>query len=146
MRVICPVVLACCLVDVGTAAAEPLQVKAENDVPVTMIEASRTADFTLIGLRAQVALTKVCWNADGDNSPYLLADGRRYRYVGGNNLTTCPSQRDYAAGEIMVLSFERLGPEVHDFSLVEGRGGESQLVDPTSSATRFWNFLRVHLK
>jgi hypothetical protein len=110
MRVICPMVLACCLAGVGTAAAEPLQVKAENNVPVTMIEASRTSDYTLIGLKAEVALESVCWYADGDNSPYLLADGRRYRYVGGNNVTVCPSQRGYAAGEIMVLSFERLDP------------------------------------
>jgi hypothetical protein len=71
-------------------------------------------------------------------------EGREQR--AGDNVTACPAQREYAAGEIMVLSFERLGAEVHDFSLVEGRGGEKQLVDPTSSSTRFWNFLRVHLK
>ena len=34
MRAICPMVLACCLAGAGTAAAEPLQVKAENNVPV----------------------------------------------------------------------------------------------------------------
>ena len=36
-------------------------------------------------------------------------------------------------------------PEVRTFSLVEGQGGENQMIDPASTKSRFWNFLRVKL-
>jgi hypothetical protein len=87
----------------------------------------------------------VCWNSSGPDSPYLLAEGRHYRFLNGDSITACPTRRDYATREIMVLRFAPLDPQVRQFSLVEGQGGENQLVDPASSTIRYWNFLRVKL-
>ena len=51
---------------------------------------------------------------------------------------------NYGAGEVMVLRFEPLGAQVHEFSLVEGQGGENQLIDPVAHKTeRYWNFLHI---
>lgn len=54
--------------------------------------------------------------------------------------------RNYAAGESMALRFEALDSQAKEFSLVEGQGGENQMIDPASSKARFRNFLRVRLK
>jgi hypothetical protein len=44
----------------------------------------------------------------------------------------------------MVLRFEPLEPQVREFSLVEGEGGENQMIDPASAVNiRYWNFLHV---
>jgi len=43
----------------------------------------------------------------------------------------------------MVLRFEPLDPQIREFSLVEGEGGENQMVDPASSRGSYWNFLHV---
>ncbi len=130
----------------ATAWADTVSVIAANNVPVVMIEASRGPGYTLVRLQTQTALQRVCWTTGGDDSPYLLAAGRRYRFQGGDNITPCPTRRDYTQGEIMVLRFELLDPQVHEFSLVEGHGGENQLVDPASSKVRYWNFLHVPLR
>ncbi len=79
----------------------------------------------------------MCWAAAGDNSPYLSADGQRYRYRKGDNVTDCPSRRDYADKEVMLLRFEPLPAQNHMFSLLEGYGGENQLIDPASTKGRF---------
>ena len=81
------------------ATAETLFHRAENQVPVAIVEIKRPPEHTEIHLQAQAALTKVCVAASGPNSPYLLASGRNYRYVGGENITACPERRDYAASE-----------------------------------------------
>src|SRR5262245_2203187 len=85
------------------AAAETLFHRAETQVPVAMVEIKRPSEFTEIHLQAQAALTKVCFAASGPNRPYLLAAGRNYHYVGGDNVTTCPERRDYGQGDIMIL-------------------------------------------
>ncbi len=127
------------------AGAQSLFHRAENQVQVAMVKVERTAGFTEIHLQALTALEGVCWTATGDDSPYLLADGHRYRYLKGDNVTDCPTRRDYADKEVMVLRFEPLPAQTHMLSLVEGHGGENQMVDPASTKTRFWNFLRVKL-
>jgi hypothetical protein len=43
---------------------------------------------------------------------------------------------------LRALRFEPLKPGVKQFSLIEGAGGESALLDP-ESATRYWNFLQI---
>jgi hypothetical protein len=136
------------LVLLGTqpAAAEVVFQLAENKVPVALIEVARSSRYTEIRLQAQAAVTGVCWTAQGPDSPYLLANGRRYRFLGGDGITTCPAVRNYVARESMALRFEPLDPPTKEFSLVEGQGGENQTTDPASSKARFWNFLRVTLK
>ena len=128
------------------AAAEIVSQPAENKVPVTMIEVIKTPRHTEIRLQTQAALNGVCWTSQGTDSPYLLAGGRRYRFLGGDGITACPAVRNYAARESMALRFEALDPQAKEFSLVEGQGGENQMIDPASSKSRFWNFLRVKLK
>ena len=133
------------LLVVQPAAAETLFHRAENQVPVAIVEIKRPAEHTEIHLQAQAALAKVCFAASGPNSPYLLAAGRNYRYLGGDNVTACPDRRDYAAGDIMVLRFEPLVPGSSTFSFVSGQGGEKRPVDAVSPTTPYWNFLRVRL-
>ena len=130
---------------VQPVAAETLPHRAENQVPVAIVQIKRAAEHTEIHLQAQAALTKVCFAASGLNSPYLLAAGRNYRYLGGDNVTACPERRDYAAGDIIVLRFELLAAGSSTFSFVSGQGGEKQPIDVVSPTTPYWNFLRVRL-
>ena len=125
--------------------AETLFHRAENQVPVAIVEIKRPSEFTEIHLQAQAALTKVCFATSGPNRPYLLAAGRNYFYVGGDNVTTCPERRDYAQGDTMVLRFEPLAAGSSTFSFVSGQGGEKQSIDVISPTTPYWNFLRVRL-
>src|SRR4029078_1159503 len=111
------------------AAAEILPHRAENQVPVAIVENKRTAEHTEIHLQAQAALTKVFFAASGPNSPYLLAAGRNYRYLGGDNVTACPERRDYAAGDVMVLRFEPLAAGSSTFSLVSGAWGRNDALE-----------------
>ena len=82
----------------------------------------------------------------GANAPYLLARGRRYRLVGGEDIAICPRRRFHTARQIMVLHFELLDPTIREVSLVEGQGGENRMIDLKSSSARFWNFLRIYRK
>lgn len=127
------------------AAAQTLFHRAENQVPVAIVEIKRPPEHTEIHLRAEAALSKVCFAASGLNSPYLLASGRNYRYLGGDNVSTCPERRDYSAGDVMVLRFEPLAAGSSTFSFVSGQGGEKQPMDAVAPATPYWNFLRVQL-
>ncbi|HSL80166.1 MAG TPA: hypothetical protein VK877_10950 [Pseudolabrys sp.] len=133
------------LLVVQSAAAETLLHRAENQVPVAIVEIKRPPEHTEIRLQAQASLTKVCFAASGPNSPYLLASGRNYRYLGGENITACPERRDYAASEIMILRFEPLAAGSSTFSFVSGQGGEKRPIDVVSPTTPYWNFLRVRL-
>jgi hypothetical protein len=72
-------------------AAETLFHRAENQVPVAIVEIDRMQDRTEIRLQAQATLAKVCFAASGPNSPYLLASGRNYRYLGGDNVSAVPN-------------------------------------------------------
>jgi hypothetical protein len=126
-------------------AAETLFHRAENQVPVAIVEIKRTPEHTEIRLRAEAALSKVCFAASGSNSPYLLASGRNYRYLGGDNVSSCPERRDYSAGDVMVLRFEPLVAGTSTFSFVSGQGGEKQPIDVVSPTTPYWNFLRVQV-
>src|SRR5262245_56767232 len=117
------------LLVVQPAAAEPLFHRAENQVPVAIVAIKRHAEFTEIHFQAQAALTKVCFATGGPNRPYLLAAGRNYHYVGGDNVMACPERRDYAQGDILVLRFEPLAAGSSTFSLVSGQGGEKQSID-----------------
>jgi hypothetical protein len=139
------VVVAAAALSVLPAAAETLFHRAENQVPVAIIQIDRTSAHTEIHLQAQAALAKVCFAASGPNSPYLLASGRNYRYIGGDNVSTCPERRDYAASDIMVLRFEPLAAGNSTFSFVSGQGGEKQPIDAVSPNTPYWNFIRVRL-
>jgi len=148
VRLLCVVSVLGCFSALGCsqpAEAQSLFRMAENQVQVAMVRIVRTPQHTEIHLQAQATLAKVCWNSTGPDSPYLLAEGRRYRFLTGDHITNCPMERSYGAREIMVLRFEPLPPKVREFSLVEGQGGENQMVDPASSTRRFWNFLRVKL-
>jgi len=129
-----------------SASAQTLNHPAENQVQVAVVKVNRTAAHTDVTLQAQAPLAQVCWTSTGANSPYLLADGRRYRFTSGTNITACPAQRGYVQGELMTLRFEPLPAQTRVFSLVEGQGGENQMVDPASQpGIRYWNFLRINL-
>jgi hypothetical protein len=127
------------------AWAQSLFHRAENQVQVALVKVVRTANHTEVQLQTQAALKEVCWYATGENSPYLLAEGRRYRFLSGDNIAACPAQQPYTDKEVMVLRFQPLSPQARTFSLVEGQGGENQMIDPASTKSRFWNFLRVKL-
>lgn len=127
--------------------AEPVFHRAENNEPVAIVQVIRTPQYTEVHLQTQEARPKACWASDGPNSPYLLAAGRRHRFVDGDNISNCPANQDYAAGDTMMLRFAPLDLQSREFSLVEGQGGENQMVDPKSSpGTSYWNFVRVKLK
>jgi hypothetical protein len=129
------------------AAAETMFHKAENKVPVAITEVVTTSSYTQVRLQVQESRRKVCWNSTGENSPYLYALGRRYPFIDGDNITACPTERDYAAKDTMVLRFEPLESRAGEFALVEGEGGEKQMLDPASAPNRhFWNFTRVKVK
>lgn len=138
-------VVAALLAAAEPPAAETLFHRAENQVPVAIVEIKRPAEHTEINLQAQAALTKVCFAASGSNSPYLLAAGRNYRYLGGDNVTACPERRDYAAGDIMMLRFEPLAAGSSTFSFASGQSGEKQSSEAVSPTTPHWNFIRVRL-
>lgn len=130
----------------GPAVAGKLLHRAENNVPVAIVEVKVTSGYTEVRLETQAPRNKVCWASSGPNSPYLLASGTRYRLVGGDNIANCPKRMDYAARQIMVLRFQPLSPQIREFSLVEGQGGENQMIDPSHHAgTQYWNFLHVKL-
>ena len=124
------------------AVTEVLPHRAENQVPAAIVEIKRSAAHTEIHIRAVSALT---FPASGPNSPYLLAAGRNYRYLGGDNVTACPERRDYAADDILILRFEPLAADSSTFSFVSGQGGEKQSIDAISPTTPNWNFLRVRV-
>jgi hypothetical protein len=149
-RLLCPfgksVVLAAAALCALPALAETVNRLAENKVPVAMVEVTRTPQHTEVQLRTQQALKGVCWYSKGPNSPYLLANGHRYRFLDGDNITACPTKKDYQAQEVMVLRFQPLDSQVREISLVEGEGGENQMVNPKSSGFTFWNFLHVGLR
>jgi len=128
------------------AGAETIFHRADNQVPVAIVQVTRTPGYTEIHLQTQAALAKVCWSSTGPNSPYLLAVGRRFRYLDGDNITTCPERRDYAGNEVMVLRFEPLEMQFATFSLAAGHAGESRSVGSATAAVHDWNFLRVPLK
>lgn len=125
------------------AIAETLSHPAENNVPVAIVRIERTPRFTEVHIETRAPRQKVCWASSGPNSPYLLANGHRYRLLEGDRIADCPATRDYGADETMVLRFEPIDPQVREFSLVEGQGGENQMIDPASSRGSFWNFLHV---
>jgi hypothetical protein len=126
--------------------AETLVHSAENNVPVAIVRIERTARFTEVEIETQAPRQKVCWYASGPDSPYLLAGGRRYRLIEGDKVANCPATRDFGAHETMVLRFEPVEAQVREFSLVEGEGGENQLIDPASSRGTYWNFLHVKMQ
>jgi hypothetical protein len=131
----------------AVARADKVFYLAENKVPVALVEVIRTPQYTEVRLETQAPRPKVCWSASGPNSPYLLADSHRYRFIGGDRIANCPERRDYAARELMILRFQPIESNVREFSLVEGEGGENQLINPASSpGTRYWNFLHVKMR
>jgi len=127
------------------AGAQGVFHRAENQVPVAIVQVTRTPSYTEIHLQAQAPLTKVCWTSTGPNSPYILAIGRSLRYLEGDNVTTCPARRDYADKEVMVLRFEPLEMQVSTFSLVASQMGEGRSTG-SATAARDWNFQRVPVK
>jgi hypothetical protein len=112
-------------------------------VPVALVRVERRADHTELHLQAQAPLEKVCFAASGPNSPYLLANGQNYRYLGGDNVTVCPQRRDYAAGDVLVLRFAPLEAGSSTFSMASG--AEKPSTDAVSPAAPSWNFIRVIL-
>lgn len=129
------------------AAAEHVFIAAENKVAMAMVEVIRGPKYTEVFLQAQADFDKVCCNASGPNSPYLLAGGKRYRFIDGERISLCPDRRAYTMRDYMILRFEPLEESVHIFSLVEGEGGEKQMSDPAAkTGTRYWNFLGVKIK
>jgi hypothetical protein len=126
-------------------AAQTLPHRAENQVPVAIVKIDRAPDHTAIHIQAQAALAKVCFPAKGANSPYLLANGRNYRYLGGDNVSACPERRDYTAAEVMVLRFEPLEVGSSTFSFVSGQTDGKQSTDAISPTTPYWSFIRVRL-
>lgn len=136
--------LAAPLLTLPAGAQSPFH-RAENQVQVAVVKVVRAAGGTEVHLQTLKAMPGICWYATGENSPYLLAQGRRFRYLSGTNITACPDRQAYADKEVMVLRFEPLPAQARTFSLVEGRGGENQMIDPASSKEQFWNFLRIQL-
>jgi hypothetical protein len=120
--------------------------KAENQVQVAIVQVKQASNYTEVRLETLSATRgDVCWYKTGPDSPYLIADGRRYRYLHGDNVRDCPNGRKYDDREIMVLRFEPLPQTIREFSLVEGEGGEEQMRGNKRANETFWNFLYVKL-
>jgi len=119
-------------------------VPAEGNLKVAVIEVNRSAKFTTVRLQTQSSLKVVCWANKGPDAPYLEIDGQTFRFLGGDNITTCPAERDYAEHEEMVLRFEPLDANVRKVSLIEGKGGRDQLLSrPSATGRTYWNFLNI---
>lgn len=119
-------------------------VPGEGNVKVAVIEVSRSAQFTAVRLQTQASLKSVCWANKGADVPYLEIDGQTFRFLSGDNITTCPAERDYADHEEMVLRFEPLDANVRKVSLIEGKGGRDQMLSrPSASGRTYWNFLNI---
>jgi len=140
------VVLVMVSLPVRQAASEPMHHIAENHVQVAITDVNRFSNYTEIYLTTLKSMAQVCWFFSSENSPYLLSGETRYRFMGGENITRCPTQRAYTKNETMILRFDPLGDHVRKFHLVEGEGGENQMIDPQSSEITYWNFLNVILK
>ena len=120
--------------------------KAENQVQVAIVQVKRTSNYTEVHLETLSATRgDVCWYRTGPDSPYLIANERRYRYLHGDNIRDCPNGRKYDDREVMVLRFEPLPQDIREFSLVEGEGGEGQMRGIARPNETFWNFLYVKL-
>jgi hypothetical protein len=132
------------LIAAAPAAGVDLHHMAENNQTVAIIEVVRTADYTEVRLETQAPQSNVCWWFLGPDSPYLRAAEHRYRFLSGEAIYDCPNGRDYAAHKFMVLRFEPLPPEVCEFSLIEGKGGENQITAGPQGII-YWNFLNVKL-
>lgn len=128
------------------AAAEPVYHAAENRIPIVMTDVRRFTDRTEIYLRTLKPLKQSCLALSGANSPYLLANGKRHKFKGGENIAICPTHKAHPANAVMILRFEPLGQNVRTFHLVEGRGGEKEARNRSSSRGRYWNFLKVRLR
>jgi hypothetical protein len=128
------------------AAAEAVFTPAENKVPVALVEVAKSPRYTEVRLQTQAAVAGICWHTQGPDSPYLVASDRRYRFLGGDGIGACPAARNYVARESMALRFEKLDPQIKEFSFVDGQGGEKEMTEPETAKPRFWNFLRVTLK
>jgi hypothetical protein len=141
--------LAVCLsvaITTSSIGQQSLFHRAENGVEIALISVKRTSDYTEIHLQTLAASRGgVCWYKSGPDSPYLIADERRLRFIGGDNITSCPDRRRYAEREVMVLRFEPMPQSVREFSLVEGEGGEDQMRGHRKPNETFWNFLYVKL-
>ena len=130
-----------------SAAGGTMFHRAENDVPVVITEIRPYISYTEIHMRTLAPLDSVCWSYSGPNSPYLLSEGMRYQFLNGDFISSCPETVDYGTDDLMILRFEPFVDYVSSFHLVEGEGGENQLIDPASSAgVRYWNFLNVSLE
>jgi hypothetical protein len=112
---------------------------------VAIVRIERAPAHTEIHLQAQAALHKGLLRGERSQQSVLLASGRNYRYLGGDNVTACPERRDYAAKDEMVLRFEPLAESNSTFSFVSGQGGEKQSIDAVSPNSPYWNFIRVRL-
>lgn len=115
----------------------------ENQIPAAITEIRLFATYTEVVVTMVRPADQVCWRASGPDSPYLLTGGKRYRLIGGENIKHCPARQSYRTSEVMVLRFDPLEGDHPELSLVEGEGGEKQMLDPSSSRTRYWNFLRI---
>ena len=114
------------------ATAETLFHRAENQVPVAIVEIKRSSEFTEINLQAQAALTKVRFATGGPNRPYLLAAGRNYLYVGGDNVTTCPERIRVGSGRRKAIDRRRLS----DDTLLEFPACKAELMAAGPHVTR----------
>ena len=89
--------------------------------------------------------------ADNNTGTFPVQSERMYAALKGNGATVryvqLPAEsHGYAARESMALRFEKLDPQIKEFSFVDGQGGEKEMTEPETSKARFWNFLRVTLK
>ncbi|HJQ56161.1 MAG TPA: hypothetical protein VJ890_04605 [Vineibacter sp.] len=115
----------------------------ENQIPAAITEVRLMTAHTEVVVTALRRAEQVCWTESGPDAPYLLSGGKRFRFLGGDNIKSCPARQSYRANDVMVLRFVPLDGDYPELSLVEGEGGEKQALDPSSSRIRYWNFLRI---
>ena len=119
-RVLNGAVAAAAILSASSAGAETLFHRAENQVPVAIVQIDRPSTHTEIRLQMQATLVKVCFAATGAVRICSPA-AENYRYLGGDNVSTCPERRDYAAGDVIVLRFEPLQRATALFLLCQDR-------------------------
>jgi hypothetical protein len=140
-----------------TSLAEDVLKTAQYKPELAIVKVVRQKAFTEITikfvgeLRARVVepetmTPSVCWWATPPNAPFLAAGNRRFMFLGGTNVETCPRGRVYHKGDEMILRFQPLDPDMHKFSFIEGDGGEKQIHEKPADFAIYINFLDIGIK
>ena len=120
-RVLNGAVAAAAILSASSAGAETLFHRAENQVPAAIVQIDRPSTHTEIRLQMQATLVKYVLLQRAQTVRICSPAAANYRYLGGDNVSTCPERRDYATGDVIFLRFEPLQRATALFLLCQDR-------------------------